>query len=107
MLISDSAEDFYEDLSTLFTNLKPGDEKVGQLHVDFVTVAELFDNTISLGRYAHKPDSSSKRTPWKSSSSLDTEIGARKKVSMISEEGPAGFNGMFVERGVIKSEDHG
>ena len=62
MLISDSAKDFYKDLGTLFTDLKPGDEKVGKLHVDFVSVAEPLDDTIGFGRYAHRPDSSSKRT---------------------------------------------
>ncbi len=66
MLISDPAEYFYKDLGTLFTDLKPRDEKVGQLHVDSVTVVEpLFDDTIGLRKYAHRPNSSCKRTPSK------------------------------------------
>lgn len=62
ILISDPAEDFNEDLFTLFPDLKPGDEKVGQLLVDSVTVVVPFDNTICFGRYAHRPDSSNNRT---------------------------------------------
>ncbi len=107
MLVSDPAENFYEDLVTLFPDLKPGNEKVRQLHVDSVTVVEPFDNTICLGRYTHTPDSSSKRTSWKSCNSLRARIEARKKAGMISGEGPAGFDGIVVRRGVIKSEDHG
>ena len=79
VLVSDPAEDFYEDLGALFTDLKPGDEKVVQLHVDFVTVVEPFDDTIGIGRYTHEPGTSSKRTPWKFLNSLDARIGARKK----------------------------
>ena len=106
ILISGSAEDFYNDLGTLFTDLEPADEKVGKIHVDFVTVAVPLDDTIGFERYAHSPDSSSKRTRWKSLNSLDAGIGARKKAGMISE-GPAGFDGMIAGRWVGKSEDHG
>ncbi len=107
MLISDPAENFYEDLGTFFTNLKPGVEKIGQLHVDCVTVVKPLDDTIGLEKYTLKLDNSSKRTPWKSLNPLDVGIGARKKAGIISEDGPAGFYGMIVGRGVIKSEDYG
>ena len=50
ILISDPSEYFYEGLGALFTDLKPGDEKVVQLHVDSVTVVEPFDDTIGIGR---------------------------------------------------------
>lgn len=91
ILISNPAKDFYEDLGALFTALEPGDEKGMQLHN---------------GRYAHKPDTSSKRTQWKFLNSLDVGIGARKKARMTSE-GIAGFDGIIVGWGAIKSEDHG
>lgn len=93
------AEDFYEDLCTLFTDLKPGDEKVGQLHIDSVNVLEPFDDTLGFGRYAHRPDTSSKRTPWKSLNSLVAGIGVRNKAGMILEEEPARFDGIVVGRG--------
>ncbi len=48
ILISDLAENFYEDLGTLFTSLKPGIEKIGQLYVDCVTVVKLLHDTIGL-----------------------------------------------------------
>ena len=83
------------------------DEKVGQLLVDLVTILERFDDTTGFERYVHKPDSSSKRSPWKLLNSLSTGIEARKKAGMISEEEPAGFDGIVVGRGVRKSEDHG
>ena len=105
ILISDPAEDFYEDLGALFTDFKPGDEKV-VLHVDSVTVVEPFDNTIGIGKYTHRPDTSSKRTAWKFLNSLDTEIEARKRASLISEEGFAGLD-RIIGRGLIKIEDHG
>lgn len=75
----DPAEDFYEDLGALFTDIKPGDEKVVQLHVDSVTVIEPFGDTIGIGRYTQGPDTRSKRTPWKSLNSPDAGIGARKR----------------------------
>lgn len=107
ILISDPAEYFYEDLAPLFVDLKPRDEEVGQFHVDSVTVLEPFDDTTGFERHAHKPDSSSKRSPWKFLNSLSTGIGARKKAGMISEEEPARFDGIVVGREVRKSEDHG
>lgn len=106
MMISDSAEDFYEDLGTLFTDLKPRDEEVRQLHIDFVTVVEPFDDTIGLEKYAHRPDSSNKRTSSKFLNLLDAGVGVRKKAGMISET-PAGFDGIVVRRGLVKSKDHG
>ncbi len=106
MLISDPAEDFNEDLGTLFPDLKPGDKKAGQLCVDSVTVVKPFDDTIGLRRCAHRPDSSNKRTRWKSFNSYDTGIGARKKAGMRLEEGHTGFDGIVIGRGVIKSDDH-
>ena len=64
VLISNSAEDFDEDLGALFTDLKPGDEKVVQLHVDSVIVVEPFDNTIGIRGYSYRPDTSNKKTSW-------------------------------------------
>ena len=107
MLISDSAENFYEDLGTLFTDLKPGDEKVEQIHIDSGIVAESIDNTISFGRYSQRPDTSSKSTSRKFLSSSEAGIGAKKKSGITPGEGFAGFDGMIVGRGEIKSEDHG
>ena len=107
MLISDPAEYFYEDLGTLFNHLKPRDEEVGQLSADSVTVVEPFDDTIGLRKYAHRPNSSCKRTPSKFLNSFDAGIGAKKKAGMIPEKRHAGFDGIVVGRGVIKSEDHG
>ena len=107
VLISDPTKDFYEDLVTLFPDLKPGDEKVGQLHIDSATVVESCDNTIGSGRYIQRPDTSSKRAPWRFLNSLEAGIGTKKKAGMIPEEGFAGFDGIIVGRGVIKSEDHG
>ncbi len=61
ILISDPAKNFYEDLGTLFTNLKPGIEKIRQLHIDCVTISKSLDNTIGLEKYTFKLDSNSKR----------------------------------------------
>lgn len=79
ILIFDPAEDFYEDLDALFTDLELRDEKVVQLHVDSATVVESFDDTIGFGRYTHRPDTSSKRTLWKFLNSLEAGIGAMKR----------------------------
>lgn len=61
MLTFDLAKNCYKDLVTLFPDLKPGNKKVRQLHVDSVTIVKLFDNTIYLKRYTHTSDNSSKR----------------------------------------------
>ncbi len=105
-LISDPAEDLYEDLDALFTNFEPKDEEVGQFHVDFVTVVEGFDDT-SIGpkKYAPRPDSSSKRTTSTFLNLLDAGVGVRKKAGTISER-PTKFDGIVVGWRVIKSEDH-
>lgn len=105
MLISDPGEYFYKDLATLFIDLKPRDEEVSQLHIDSATIVQPVDDTMGLGKYAHRPDSSSKRTPSKFLNLLDARVGDRKKAGMISER-PARFDSMVVGRGVIKSEDH-
>lgn len=107
-LISDPAKYFYEDLGTLFTDLKPRDEEVAQLHVGSVTIVEPFDDTYHHGleKYAHTPDNSSKRTPLKFLNLFDAGIGARKKAGTILG-GPAGFDGIVIGQGVIKNEDHG
>ena len=63
MLIFDPAEYFYKDLAPLFIDLKPRDEKVGQFYVDSVIIFELFEDIIGFKKHAHKPDSSSKRSP--------------------------------------------
>ena len=107
MLVSDPAEYFYEDLATLFIDLKPRDEEVGQNHVDSVTVVEPLGNIIGLGRYAHKPDNSCKKTPRKSLKSFDARTGARKKTGIISEKESAGLDGIVVGRGVRKSKGYG
>lgn len=61
ILISNLIKDFYKDLHALFTNLKPKDKKIVQFHVDFVIVVKLIYNTLSFGRYIHKPISDSMR----------------------------------------------
>ncbi len=106
MLISNPAKYFYEDLGTLFINLKPRDNEIGQPYLDSVTIVEPCDNTIGLGKYADRPYSSSKRSPSKFLNLLDARVEDRKKTDIISER-PAGFDGIVVRRGVIKSEDHG
>lgn len=70
-------------------------------YVDSITIAKPFNNTISVGRDTHKPNSISKGNPCKSLNSLDTGIGA------ISENRPAGFVDRVNEREVMKNEDHG
>lgn len=105
ILISDPAKYFYRDLGTLFTDLKPRDKEVGQLHIDSVTVVKPFNNTIGLEKYANRPDSSSKRSPSKFLNLLDARVEDRKKTNTILKK-PAGFDGIVVGRGVIKSEDH-
>lgn len=105
-LISDSAKDFYKDLDTLFTDLQPRNKKARRLHADFVPIVEPFDNTIGLGKYTHRPGSSSKRTPSKFLPLLDARLGVGKKAGTILER-PAKFDGVVVGRGVIKGGDHG
>ncbi len=79
ILISDPVENFYEDLGTLFTNLKPGIEKIGQLHVNCITIVKPLDNTISLEKYTLKLNSSSKRNLWKSLNPMIPESGLGKR----------------------------
>lgn len=104
-LIANPAKYFYRDLGTLFTDLKPRDKEVGQLHVDSVTVVKPFNNTIGLEKYTDRLDSSSKRSPLKFLSLLDARVEDRKKTDTILEK-PAGFDSIVVGWGVIKSEDH-
>lgn len=96
ILISDPAKYFYENLAPLFVDFKPRDEEVGQFHVDSITVFEPFNDTTGFERHAHKPDSSSKESPWKFLNSLSTGIRTRRKAGMISEKEPAGFDGIVV-----------
>ena len=96
MLIFDPAKYFYEDLALLFINLKPRNEKFGQFYIDSVIIFGLFDDIIGFKKHAYKPDSSSKRSPWKFLNSLNMGIGARKKADIILEEKPAGFDDIVV-----------
>ncbi len=106
ILISDPAENCYEDLGTLFASLKRGIEKIGQLYIDCVTIVKPLDDTIGLERYTLKLDSSCKRNLWKSLNPFDTRIKAMKKANIISEERPAGFDCIIDRREIIKSEDY-
>ena len=62
ILISNPTKYFYKDLAPLFVNLKPRNNKVGQFHIDSVSIIKLFDDTIGFKRYAHKPNSRSKKS---------------------------------------------
>ena len=73
----------------LYIPISSPETKVVQLYVDSATVFKPY--TIGFGRYTHRPDTSSKRTPWKFLNSLEAGIGARKKAGMIPEEGFAGL----------------
>lgn len=62
-MISDSTEDFYENLDTLFTDFKLKDKKVVQFYVNSAIVVKSFDDTINFRRYTHMPDINCKKTP--------------------------------------------
>ena len=106
VLISDPTKNFYEDLVTLFPDLKSGDKKVEQLYINSAIVVDSCDNTIGFRRYTQKPDTGSKRASWKFLNLLEAGIGTKKKAGMIPEKRFAGFDGIIVGRGVIKSKNH-
>lgn len=65
MMISDFAKDFYKDLDTLFTNLKPRNKKVGQIYIDSNIVAKSIHNIINFKKYLQRFDTNNKSTSQK------------------------------------------
>lgn len=110
VLASDPTEDSYEDLGALFTNSKPGNEKVVKFHVNSVSIVELVEDVAFTETDPNRSDTKTRKTAPKFRISLKTEAKSMKKAIMGRKEGRRpGLEGIVViwpMQRAMKSEDH-